>query len=106
MPRSVSSRSKMKGGGKPIEIRSETANKMNPPMVSPARKRSGKGKSPRKKVTSGGKKLSKFMSLKMAENWADAFDGNLWIYGKAEKQTQTVPVVPREIIILGGGNAK
>ena len=104
MPRSVSS--KMKGGGKPIEIRWETANKMKPPMVSPASKRSGKGKSPRRKVTSCGKKLSKFTSLKMAENWADAFDGNLWIYGKAEKQTQTVPAVPREIIILGGVNAE
>lgn len=80
--------------------------KTKPVIVTPASKKSGEKKSPRRKVITGRrKKSSKFTSLKMAENWADAHDGSLWIHGRGEKQTQTGPAVPKEIIILGACNA-
>ena len=79
--------------------------KTKPTMVTPASKRSVEKKSPRRKYIGCRGKLPKFTSLKMAGNWADALDGNLWIHGKAEKQTHTGPAVPKEIIILGAGTA-
>ena len=79
--------------------------KTKPTMVTPASKRSVEKKSPRRKNVGHRGKSTKFTSLKMAEYWADALDGNLWIYGKTEKQTQTGPAVPKEIIILSADNA-
>lgn len=110
MPRSVAANDEAKTG-KPTERKSKktpsgkrkSCQKNKPTMVTPASKKSGE-KSPRRKISIRRKKSPKFTSLKMAGNWADALDGNLWIYGEAEKQTQNVPAVPREIIILGTGN--
>lgn len=103
MPQSVSS--KLRGGKNQLEIISKmkSSQKTKPTMVTPASKRSGEGKSPRRKITGRRKKSTKFASLKMAGKWADALDGNLWIYGESEKQTQADSNVPREIIIRSAG---
>ena len=94
---------------KPSAIKSKKTlkptRKTKPTMVTPASKRSVEKKSPRRKNIGHRGKSTKFTSLKMAEYWADALDGNLWIYGKTEKQTQTGPAVPKEIIILSADNA-
>ena len=96
---------KFRGGENQLEITSKmkSSQKTKPTMVTPASKRSGEGKSPRRKITGRRKKSTKFTSLKMAGNCADALDGNLWIYGESEKQTQADSNVPREIIIRSAG---
>ena len=113
MPRSVAAKEEAKTrtpteikAKETLSVRMKPPKKKQPTMVTPPSKKSGERKSPRRKVITGRRKNStKFTSLKMAENWADALDGNLWIHDKAEKQIQTVPAVPKEIIILRPSNA-